>query len=62
MEKKPLKIKKHYSLYIIHSFTPKTFHCGDLFPKTTTINSTTIGLLSVNDGEDLLSIKFRYFF
>ena len=59
MEEKPLKIKKHYSLYIIHSFTPNTFHREDLFPITTTINSTTISLLSVNDSQDLMSIKFR---
>ena len=53
------KWKRKYSK---HSFTPKTFHRGDLFPITMTINSTTIRLLTINDGEDLMPIKFRSFF
>ena len=53
------KPKRKYSK---HSFTPKTFHCGDLFPIATAIISTTIRLLMVNDGQDLMSIKFRSFF
>ena len=32
-----------------------------LFLITTTVDSTTIHLLTVNDGEDLISIKFRSF-
>ena len=52
-------MKKKYSK---HSFTPKTFHRGDIFPITMTINSTTIRLLTINDGVDLMPIKFRSFY
>ena len=54
--------RKRKQKYLKHSFTPKTFHRGDFFPITMTINSTTIRLLTVNDGQDLMSIKFGSFF
>ena len=56
MEKYPLKMKKQYSKLC---FTPKTFHRGDLFSITMNIKLTAICLLTINNAQDLMPIKFR---